>query len=155
MRGRILLCRSLIGRCLFLLGFLRFFDQRQGEQQTVEVVIGELPEDDQLQQASVKPGTARSNRIGITVRELDKDEKEQLGLEKETGLLVASVKSGPAYEAGIRKGDVIQMINNVWLKSLDDFRQEMENLPKGKSVAVLVYRRNGPLFLAMKVPDDE
>jgi serine protease Do len=127
---------------------------RQGKQQTLEVVIGELPEEDEMRQASVQPGTARGNRIGVTVRELNKEEKERLGLEKETGLLVEEVKAGPAYEAGIRKGDVIQMINNVWLENLDDFRQQMEELPKGKSVAALIYRRSGPLFLALRMPED-
>lgn len=128
---------------------------RQGEQQTIEVVIGELPEDDEMLRAAAQPGTVRGNRIGITVRELNKEEKEQLGLEKDTGLLVEEVKAGPAYEAGIRKGDVIQMINNVWLKSLEDFSQQMEVLPKGKSVAALIHRRSGPIFLALRIPEDD
>lgn len=128
---------------------------RQGDKQTVDVLIGELPEEDELQKASAKPGSTLGDRIGVSVRELTAEEKEQLGLEKDAGILVEDVKAGPAYEAGIRKGDVIQMINNVWLHSLDDFAKQMEELPKGKSVAALVYRRNGPLFLALRMPEDE
>ena len=129
---------------------------RKGERQTVEVVIGELPEDGGASLGSVKPGSARGSRIGMIVREISPEEKSQLGLEKDDGgVLVEEVKEGPAREAGIRKGDVIQMINNVWLKDIDDFKQQMKELPSGKSVAVLVYRRNGPIFLALRLPDDK
>jgi serine protease Do len=128
---------------------------RQGERQTIDVVIGELPEEGEMQKAAAQPGAGVGKRIGVKVRELTAEEKEQLGLEKDTGILVEDIKAGPAYEAGIRKGDVIQMINNVWLKNLDDFAQQMEVLPKGKSVATLIYRHTGPLFLALRMPEDD
>lgn len=128
---------------------------RQGDRQTIDVMIGELPEEGEMQKASAKPGAKLGGRIGVSVRVLTDEEREHMGLEKDAGILVEDVKAGPAYEAGIRKGDVIQMINNVWLNSLDDFAKQMEELPKGKSVAALVYRRTGPLFLALRMPDDE
>ena len=129
---------------------------RNGERQTVEVMIGELPEDGGIGLGSVKPGSARGSRIGLTVRELSAEEKEELGLESsDGGVLAEEVKEGPARDAGIRKGDVIQMINNVWLKDIGDFKQQLKELPSGKSVAVLIYRRNGPIFLALRVPDDK
>ena len=129
---------------------------RNGKRQTVEVVIGELPEDGGMSLGAVRPDSARGNRIGIIVRELSDEEKEQLGLEGDDGgVLAEEVKEGPAREAGIRKGDVIQMINNIWLKNINDFKQQMKELPSGKSVAVLIYRRNGPTFLALRVPEDE
>ncbi|MFC1684665.1 DegQ family serine endoprotease [Pseudomonadota bacterium] len=128
---------------------------RQGERKTLDVMIGELPEDGEMQKAATQPGAVLGNRIGVKVRELTAEEKEQLGLEKDAGILVEDIKAGPAYEAGIRKGDVIQMINNVWLKNIEDFGQQMEELPKGKSVAALIYRRTGPLFLALRMPEDD
>ncbi len=127
---------------------------RQGKRQTVEVVIGALPED-----AALKMGAAGSpaqgNKIGVAVQELTPEEREQLGLKAEGGVLVNEVTPGPAQEAGVRKGDVIQMINNVWLKGVADFKQQVKDLPEGKSVAVLVYRRQGPIFLALRLPKDE
>ncbi|VAX09930.1 HtrA protease/chaperone protein [hydrothermal vent metagenome] len=129
---------------------------RQGEQLTVKVVLGTLPGD-----VATKAGSAaasaivRGNRIGVTVRELTKEERSHLGLEAEGGVLAEDVKLGPAREAGIRKGDVIQMINGVYLKDIADFKQQVESLPEGKSVAVLVYRRQGPIFLALKLPEDD
>ena len=128
---------------------------RQGKRQTVEVLIGALPEDAELKMGSARSHPAQGNRIGVTVRELTSEEREQLGLEAEGGVLVNEVVAGPALEAGIRKGDVLQMINNVWLKGVADFKEQIKELPEGKSVAVLVYRRQGPIFLALRLAEDE
>jgi len=128
---------------------------RQGKRQTVEVVIGALPDDAGLKMGSAGSHSAQGNRIGVMVRELTAEERDGLGLEAEGGVLVNEVKAGSAQDAGIRKGDVIQMINNVWLKGVADFKQQVKELPEGKSVAVLVYRRHGPMFLALRLPKDE
>ncbi|MCF6354419.1 MAG: DegQ family serine endoprotease [Candidatus Polarisedimenticolaceae bacterium] len=128
---------------------------RQGERQTVEVVIGTLPDDAKSGSGSAGSRTAQGNRIGLKVRELTAEERNRLGLEAEGGVLVEEVTAGPAQEAGVRKGDVIQMINNVRLKDVASFNQQVKDLPTGKSVAVLIYRRHGPIFLAFKLPKDE
>ncbi len=127
---------------------------RQGKRQTIEVVIGVLP-DSKSSADSTASNTAQGNRIGVKVRELTAEERDKLGLEAEGGVLVEEVKAGPAQEAGVRKGDVIQMINNVRLKDVASFNQQVKELPTGKSVAVLIYRRHGPIFLAFKLPKDE
>ncbi len=128
---------------------------RQGKRQTVEVVIGALPEDASLSMGGAGSHSVRGNRIGVKVRELTSEERDQLGLEATGGVLVDEVKAGPAQEAGVRKGDVIQMINNVRLKDVADFKQQVKELPADKSVAVLVYRRHGPIFLALRLPKNE
>jgi serine protease Do len=57
---------------------------------------------------------------------------------------------GPASDAGILKGDVITMIDNHEIESLDDFAAITDELKAGKSVALLVQRRAGPVFLAIR-----
>jgi len=128
---------------------------RQGEKLTVAVIIGSLPEDSAKKARSTASNLIQGDRIGVIVRELTEEEKKQFGLETEGGVLAENVKPGPAYDAGIRKGDVIQMINGTYLKGIADFNKQIEALPAGKSVAVLVHRRHGPLFLALKLPKDE
>jgi serine protease Do len=39
------------------------------------------------------------------------------------------------------------------VNGVDVFEAMIEKLPAGKSVAILVQRRGGPIFLAMKVPE--
>ena len=69
------------------------------------------------------------------------------------GILVQQVKEGPAKEAGIRKGDVLMMLNNEKIKDVSHLKALVDALPKDKSTAVLVQRASGPVFLAMKVPE--
>ena len=66
---------------------------------------------------------------------------------------VESVGEGAAADAGVRTGDVILRIDNKAVSSVDEFKQLLDKLPQGKSVAILVQRRGGPIFLALKVPE--
>ena len=53
----------------------------------------------------------------------------------------------------IHNGDVIIRIDNKPVENVKTFEQMVKKLPAGKSVAILVQRRGGPIFLAMKVPE--
>ena len=68
--------------------------------------------------------------------------------------LVAEQKpDSPAAKAGLQKGDVITMIDNQGVTSVDDFEAIIDGLKTDKSVALLVQRRSGPVFLAIR-PED-
>lgn len=124
---------------------------RKGKQKTLNVVLGELPEDDeQLASASGAPKTSSSNRLDVVVMDLTPDQRKQIDI-KENGVLVTAVNAGAARKAGVRRGDVILMINNVDIKDTDHFKEIVQNLPEGKSVPLLVQRRGGPVFLALKM----
>ena len=72
----------------------------------------------------------------------------------DAGVEVTEVdETGPASDAGIQKGDVITMIDNQEIDSVGDFESIAEDLESGKSVALLVQRRSGPVFLAIR-PED-
>ena len=64
------------------------------------------------------------------------------------------VAPGPARDAGIEQGDIIQMINNVRVNNVREFEAQLKKLPKGRTTAVLILRDSGPMFLAMRVPQD-
>ena len=85
---------------------------------------------------------------------LTDEQRSQMELEKR-GVLVRQVQKGPAAEAGIRTGDVILMINNKDVTDVAKFEAIVKDLPGNKMVPVLIQRRNSPVFLAMKVGDDD
>jgi len=88
----------------------------------------------------------------MNVIELSKSAKKKLKLQ--SGVQVTEVdETGSARDAGIQKGDVIVMIDNVAVDSIDDFDAITGDLETGKSVALLVQRRSGPVFLAIR-PED-
>jgi S1-C subfamily serine protease len=67
-------------------------------------------------------------KLGIGVAPLTPELASQLGLRSGTqGLVVSSVDpSGPAAQAGLREGDVIQEVNRQPVRSTDDLRNAVQ-----------------------------
>ncbi len=123
---------------------------REGKSRTLKVLIAELPEEEELKLASREPeGGATADKLGLTVIDLTAEQREEHDI-KENGVLVDNVSPGPASRAGIRKGDVILMLNNTKVKSSTHFKELAKDLPKDKAVSVLVQRQGNPIFLALK-----
>lgn len=128
---------------------------RKGKTQILTVTIAELPADDELQIASGGMGNAvKSNALNITVKDLTEQQKKELQIE-DHGVLVETVAEGPAQKAGIRRGDVILLINNIKVKDAGHFNKMVEELPRDKSIPILIQRRGGPIFIALKLSDEQ
>jgi serine protease Do len=127
---------------------------RNGKVKELTVHLGELPDEDEKVASLEKPKISEDNKLNITVTDLTEEQRENLEI-KENGVLVSGVSSGPARKAGVRRGDVILMINNADVKGTNHFKEIVEDLPPGKSVPLLVQRRGGPVFLALKLTDDK
>ncbi|MGX2039560.1 DegQ family serine endoprotease [Methylocaldum sp. MU1018] len=126
---------------------------RQGSARDVKIKIGSLPEDEgTLLGAEEVPGAQTFDRIGLSVSNLTVEQREQLEVPHH-GVLVQAVNPGPAYDSGIRRGDVILRIQDQIIKDVNHFNEVVRGLPKNKSIAILVQRRGGSLFLAMKLKD--
>jgi serine protease Do len=127
---------------------------RNRSREQIKVRIAELPTS--MKQASFTPEAddkpLEKSALGMNVIELSKSAKKKLKLQ--SGVQVTDVdETGSARDAGIQKGDVIVMIDNVAVDSIDDFDAITGDLETGKSVALLVQRRSGPVFLAIR-PED-
>jgi serine protease Do len=125
---------------------------RGGRIQEVTVVIGELPEEGNLA-VTEESEHVTANRLGLVVDDLDADQRDQLGLEQ-PGVIVQDVKPGAAERAGIGPGDVILMFNNRPVKDAKQFGELLESIEPGRSVAALIQRGDGRLFLAIRMPKD-
>jgi serine protease Do len=123
---------------------------REGRTRTLDVVLGELPDKDKQIAKAEQSKTSSENRLGVQVADLTTDQRNELDLDG--GVLVESVGPGVAADAGIRDGDVIVRIDNKLVADVDELEALVDKLPPGKSVPVLVQRRGGPIFLAMKGP---
>jgi serine protease Do len=124
---------------------------REGTPRTLRVTLDELPEEEALQAATTSRTEASSSRLGLTVTDLSSVQRKQLELD-EGGVMVESVEDGAGRHAGIVKGDVVVMFNNVRVKDAEQFTTLVDDAPAGEMVPVLVQRRGGPIFLAVKVP---
>jgi serine protease Do len=126
---------------------------RDKKRRDIGVLIAQLP--NAITQAAFTPETSpleENSALGMKVETLSSEARSKLKIE--AGVQVVEVdEAGPASDAGIQKGDVITMIDNREVESIDDFEEITDKLQSGKSVALLVQRRAGPVFLAIR-PED-
>ncbi|MCV6638981.1 DegQ family serine endoprotease [Candidatus Albibeggiatoa sp. nov. NOAA] len=125
---------------------------RKGKKKMLRVKIGELPSEDELENTSNRGSKSfNSEEIGLSIKDLDDEQKEEMSIT--SGVLVKKVQSGVAYDAGIRTNDVILEINHTSIDNVRHFKQVINQLPKGRSIPILVLRRGSPRFLALKIPE--
>jgi len=125
---------------------------RKGKVVTLTIRLGELPDDEVALAArsDAEPPASPANRLNVIVTDLTDELRQQMDLKD--GVMVKDLEEGAAKKAGVRRGDVILMINNVEIKDVNQFNKVIKELPADKSVPLLVQRRRGgPEFLALKV----
>ncbi|MES9993940.1 MAG: DegQ family serine endoprotease [Candidatus Thiodiazotropha sp.] len=127
---------------------------RNGKTKEVKVNLGELPAEDELDLASTQAPKVSENRLGLMVSKVSPPLRKQLRLPNEHGVVVESVTGQAAREAGIQQGDVIIMLNQREIEGVEHFNKLVKELPADKTVPMLVHRDTGPIFLALRVPED-
>ncbi len=91
---------------------------------------------DQLQEF----GETRRGWLGVRIQDVTDDIAEAIGLEKTAGALVTSVPEGPAKEAGMQDGDVIQSFAGTEVNDTRGLVRQVGNSPVGETVRVVVFR---------------
>src|SRR3989304_3234203 len=122
---------------------------RDGRTETLKVVIGELP----AEMAKGEAGEGGTDGIfqGLTVQNLTAEFRERLDIpEKIRGIVVTGVAADSAAEEyGIRAGDVIMQLNRKDIKTIKDFSKVADEIKKGDSVLVLVYREGMTIYITL------
>jgi serine protease Do len=123
---------------------------RKGAAKDVTVTVGEMPEEKVAQRAGRRDSKAGNvvARLGLTVSELSAEQRKELGIAG--GLLVEDVQ-GAAAKAGIRRGDVLMALNNQDIKSVEQLTQMLNQFDKAKSVALLIRRGDGALYVPLRL----
>jgi len=123
---------------------------RKGEKKDLQIVVGETPDERSAkrpQPGRKSPGEALT-KLGLSVLELTADQKKELNLAD--GVLVETA-DGVAAKAGIRRGDVIQAVNNQEVKSPEDLNRLLSPGDRPRTVALLVKRGEGSLYIPLKL----
>ncbi len=123
---------------------------RNSKTMILQVKTAELPDDDQIRLGSRSaPGTAADSKLGISVANLSEEQRKEMDVQ-EHGVLVTEVRPGPAKNAGVRKGDLLLMLDNNKIKDSKEYKELSRKIPAGKTVSILVQRKGNPIFLALK-----
>lgn len=126
---------------------------RQGQNKDLPIKIGALTDDEEVATITPEPDSKEVNRLGLSVSMLTQEQREQLDV-KQNGIYVKDAKPGSAaYDAGIRRGDVILRIQDQTIRDVKHFNEVLKTLQKGKTAAVLVQRNGSSQFLAIKIKD--
>ena len=113
--------------------------------QDIEVTLGRAGADATAQASNANgsaDGATGAARLGLALRPLTRDERNQSQLEH--GLVVQQAE-GAAARAGLSQGDVVMAINGLPVDSVDELKRVLASKPK--SVALLVWRDGERLFV--------
>ncbi len=125
---------------------------REGQEHKLQLELAELPEAEPDAEPPAQPAPQRQpNRLGLRVAPVPAELRESLGLAV-GGVVVEGVDNDRAARAGLRPGDVLGRINGQAIDSAEALERQLAGLPAGRSVALLVLRRSGPFYLALRVP---
>ena len=122
---------------------------RNGKTEDFQVKIGELKGKEAEEASKAVPD------LGMTVQELTPELAKNLGISETSGLVVTQVEQdSTAADAGIQPGDIILQVDQVPMKSLDQFRQKIEKYKAGDTILFLIKRQGNTLYLTLKVGEE-
>jgi len=120
---------------------------RDGKDETLAITVGEVqPEVTKTSRESAPKTTP--NRLGLAVRELPAEDRKALGVD--FALVVLEV-ARPNGTMPILPGDVIVAVNQRPFKSVEEFNKLIADAQKGQTVALLVRRGEGALYVPVEV----
>lgn len=124
-------------------------DHRVGE--TVEIRIFRRGKEG-VTNIELKESPAVKELLGIEVKTVDSSAASEYRLFVRRGCVITSVVRGsPAYNAGLRTGDVIQQINRRVVNSKDEFKGILENLTVPERILLRVVRGQTVNLLVINV----
>ena len=117
---------------------------RDGKVTKVNVPIGKV--NDSTAALNTKEG---KSEWGLALQDIRPEERRQMGLTGNEGVLVTSVMPGsPAANAGIQPGDVILQVNKAPVSSVQGVKEEVAKAKGDKPLLVLFRRADGSTSFA-------
>ncbi len=128
---------------------------RKNSAKDLSITVGELPvnlaagpgNNGGPKRAPKAPEPA--NKLGLSLSDLTAEQRKELKLTN--GVMVEDVTNA-AGRAGVQKGDVILSVNNMDVKSVEQFNSIVSKTTEGKIVALLILQGDTRRFIALK-PD--
>lgn len=117
---------------------------RDGKEENVTAVIDRLKDG-----GGEESGESVQDKLGLTVRELNKELAGKLQIKESTGVVVTELKAGGlAQETGITEGDVIKEIDGKKITTLKDYEKAIAAHKKGQVIRFFIKRGDNSLYVA-------
>jgi len=138
---------------------------RDGKEVTLQVTVGELPEEQQAAAAVVpdKPAEAQKtlelSALGLTLSAITPDARDKFSIaQDQKGVLITDVGQGtPAADRGLKAGDVIVEVQQEEVSTPSDVQDRVEKVKKAGrgSVLMLVQSGDGLRWVPLAVTGDQ
>ncbi len=120
---------------------------RSGKKKNISVKIGELQEKQEEQAAA----QGEKQDLGLTVQAITPEMAQRYGLTRREGVIITQVyPGGPAEEAGLRPGDIIQEVNRSAVKTVSDYTNAVRKVKAGENILFLVKRGPSALWIVLR-----
>lgn len=113
---------------------------RDGKALTLSASIGSVMPP--LAAANGSAGGSSQARLGLALRPLNQDERQQAGI---SGGLIVEDAQGPAAEAGIQPGDIVLSVDGTAVQNIIQLRKMVQ--AHDKQIALLIQRGDARLFV--------
>lgn len=123
---------------------------RNGKMKELEVVLEELPGQELAGLSDNDESADTEGLKGVMVTDLDDSTRKELSIPRNVkGVLVTEVATdSAAYEAGLRRGNIIREINRKPVEDADAAIQSTTNL-KDKTILLRVWNKGGSRYLVV------
>ena len=130
---------------------------RDGKKKSIRVTVGELEEPEEG--SNPIASAPKNNRLGMMVEDFeDIAERRNTDVEKikenfgvKEGVVVSRVVSGPAFDSGLRRGDVITRIGMTNVSSKTEYENALEDLNDKNVIPLRFVRNKNGAFVTIKI----
>ena len=121
---------------------------RKGQKRIFIVTVEELKEENEPKQTG-----EIEQRFGLAVQDITPELAERLELSQTKGVIVVQIEDGSAAElAGFMPGDIILEMDQIVMKTVQQFEKKLGTYKPGDTVLFLVSSQESTRFLTMDVP---
>ena len=106
---------------------------RNGQDKTVTVTVGTMSRDPNARSSTEASAALASgaDTLGLSVQSLDQSTRSQLGLKADEGVGISDVTGSIASQAGLQAGDVILMVNQKKVGSVEAYKAATAGVKRG------------------------
>ena len=126
---------------------------RDGEQKHIEVELEARTEEALATSAGGHDSDEARGPLGIRVENLKDEWAERLGYEDESGVVIVRVARGSeAAKRGLRRGTLIQEINDERVETVEDYEDALEEIDPGSAFMMRVLGQRGTRLVGLRMP---
>jgi len=123
---------------------------REGKKKKISVLLGQLPELI-AKKPKIKAKKDVENDLGLAVQEISPIIQKRLNLQDSQGVIIVNVRrASPAWNAGLRKADIIVEINKKEIKDIEEYKNIINKIKQDQSLLFLVRRNQNTIYVALK-----